>query len=245
MASQVILPDADIVTTGWTVPAPSPNETLIDDFNRANATIGPGAVWDGQRWGSTSAPLDEVFSNTFRHIPAQAVSKGVAMASASIGPDLDLVLDVVTVPATGNDMIEFFFRAASVHTASANGYSLQVTGSASGNWQMLRYDSASSTAGLGVASTKVLAIGDSIWVKARDVALEAWHKTSGGAWTRIVNRPTDGDTFNRAGVFGLGGFGNTGSYDNLRGGTYPGSSPAPWQALSDQSDTTLITATLV
>jgi phosphoribosylamine-glycine ligase len=130
-------------------------------------------------------------------------------SAATFGPDTEVYLTVVTLPATG-ETVTLWVRLANVGTATLTGYSLEFT--APNTIKYFRWDNAVATQ-LGASVTQALNANDVLGLAIVGSILTGY--VNGMALT------TQSDpTYTAAGTIGIGGTGTTFRLDNVGGGTF-------------------------
>ena len=198
-------------------PTPA-NETLIDDFNRADAAahVGRPDIWAST--GLTGAiPYATIRSNKLSK--ASGTASYTAVSSVRLQQDFDLLVDVVTPPVVGANGFSMYFCVEEAGSAAWDGYSFECRDD--GVWTFRPWTNGS----WGTSPTfshPMVAAGDTIWIKKTGTTIICYRRPSGGVFVE-VGRVTNA-LWNRAGFFGIGGQSNGSDIlvglDNLRGGPF-------------------------
>lgn len=179
------------------------NTTLIDDFNRADATP-PSANWTNPIF-----PGDANLSVSTNHVQSAGASWGSAYWNASSpGPDTEIYVTWLTGGTT-----ELVLRLQSPGTSGVDGYLLDVT---SGNtWSIWEIANNVQTQLGANATGPALNNGDKIGFEAVSTTLTGYMKDGASAWASVLSR-TD-SSVNAAGRVGLAM--NGAQLDDFSGGT--------------------------
>jgi hypothetical protein len=147
--------------------------------------------------------------------------------NTSFGPDMEIWGHFGGV--LGGNGIELALRCINLNTANVRGYMLHTSFTA-GSWGIYRLSDGYTQTQLGASFGPSCVFSDSMGFEAIGSTLNAYHKTSAGAWTLIASR-TDA-TWNHAGALGVivneNGFGFT----EFGGGTISGGTVAVGRDLS-------------
>ena len=195
------------------------NNTLIDDFNRADGVPSAGAgstIWSPNKLINTG-------TNSAIVITSQALTCSFLDSvynAVTHGPDVDYVFEVAAVLAA-NDYLDYFFSMTSPNSASYTGYAVRFDSSIARVY-IARYD-AGTRVQLAFASQAVPAIGDRYWIARRGPLIAVyWWQNQSWSWVPIVSYRDA--TYIRAGYFGISlGKSATIKLDSIRGGTVLGS----------------------
>lgn len=184
---------------------PFPEATsLIDNFDRAS--LNPVGEWPRGVYATGAATL-QISSNRLTSTTGWTDGR----RSENFGPDVAFYMTVATSDQALNP---FFFHLR----LDDPGYSGWAIGANAGQWRITRGDPGPSFSTLAAAPQTGLVVGDKIGAGAIGNRLSLWHQPGGaGAWNELVW--VNDATYNRLGKFGLEVFGNSITYDDLRGGT--------------------------
>ena len=194
------------------VPPPVPdNETLIDDFNRADGQLDAGAgvaIWDQRLYYNPGSRTDlRIVGNRLGGIAnwQNAGSKFELEAS------FDLLVDCVVPPASPNFEFGLFFCMTDFATDLFDGYGVFW---GNGNWFMRRYTNGANQGNIATAASSLLA-GDTVWIRKRGSDIKFYRRVSGGEYTLLMSA-TDA-TYGK-GIFNIELSDVSQRWDNLRGG---------------------------
>lgn len=212
---------ADSITisdsVAYTQIAAPANETLLDDFNRADGTIVASSVWNGKKIASSAAATLSLVSNSISGRSGGVNSE--AASAISLAADFDLVLDCVSTPATGGatfDVLQLYFAVQGISAAGYSGYYFEVrfeTGSPSYNFYPVGGSRIATSSGPQVKT------GDSLWFARRGSLVRIYHRVGAGTWNKVLEA-TD-SSYIRSGYFGIYLYSDLTAlqrWDNLRGG---------------------------
>jgi hypothetical protein len=197
-----------------------PTTSVIDDFNRANASD-LGSNWTRAfNFGVASNRLT-VASN--RATPPANFYGEDAYTAASYGPDSEAYATLISTPAAGGDF--GVFARYTGPNASAQGYRLAIT--AAGSWQVSAYTGGSTTPrNIGSAASQAVAAGDSFGMEVTGtgatVTIKLYHKPAAGSWTLLATvTDTHANRITGSGNVGVYSFnnGSGGALDDFGGGT--------------------------
>jgi Concanavalin A-like lectin/glucanases superfamily len=197
-----------------TAPLPVPlNETVIDDFNRAQAKINVGAgasLWEsyGLKGDTNPDKLAGVYNNTVT--PSSSVSAG-GVSKNKLAQDFDLLWDCA-VAFSGNGG-GFHVCGSKFDLSTYDGYSLFFGGTQA---NLYRYTNGSiAVIVFNVAGQAGIVAGDTIWLAKRGARLTLYRRPSGGSFA-LIGTGTD-SVYDRSGLFSFEISPNV-RWDNLRGG---------------------------
>lgn len=195
-----------------------PFTSILDNFNRADVGPPPSADWNTML-GSGHGEF-AVISN---QLQATTVTNGYAADYynlATYGPNAEVYITVVTVPAT-NGNISVWLRCTNCLDTTPTGYYLtinKVSGAANDTWTFRRMVTGVATV-IGSCSNQEISNGDGYGFSAVGSTLTAYYKASGGSWAQEC-QVTDGN-ITGAGYLALTSDQTTPVFDNFGGGTIP------------------------
>jgi subtilisin family serine protease len=160
--------------------------TLLDDFNRANGSL--GGNWGVLFGGFTSLQIQ----NQQAVAPSNKYSWNYWQAQ-QFGPDSEAY---ATLATTSSDAVRVCARITNPSTSGRSGYCVHVAGS---SWSLIRIDRGSSTT-LTSASQSVSA-GDRIALTVSGTTLTGWYATATGSWNAVLT--TTDPTYTGAGYLAL------------------------------------------
>jgi hypothetical protein len=158
-----------------------PTTTVLDDFNRANATT-LGANWSASVFGSSNLGIT---SNAAA--PQAAAYHGNRWNVATYGADSEVGVTLSTVVGG----VEILLRVTSPGSTTTNAYSLFGNDSASpgtGKWTINSYTAGAFTQLNATPYTQTVANGDKIGLEAigaSPTTLQAYYQASGGSWVTL------------------------------------------------------------
>lgn len=195
------------------------DETIIDNFNRADGRVEAGGPWVNSDPTAAIAGDLRVISNQLGYVSGGSAAY---TTTAVEGDDCDVLIDCAARPATG--LIAWHLLMTNPGIA-ASGYS--VVFNLFGNVvSLVRYNSGTQTT-LVNSLPFTVAAGDSLWFSKRGAALKFYRKPSGGSYSLILSH-TDVAPLNPvSGVIGIDLSASTITrIDNLRGGPQVVAAPA-------------------
>ena len=208
------------VQVTYTAPTPV-NETIIDDYNRADADINAGV--GGKIWRAETMEggnIQRVISNQLA-LSANGVDGGGSEDSCvsrlRLARDFDLLVDYVVAEASVPS--QFYFCVENWGSAALlDGTELYMAAS----W-VLRDNIVGGTSSTLASITKpaTWAAGSTLWIAKRGTTITVYHRPSGGEFVQVLKASGTATRWDREGFFGF----KQGSYsyqaarfDNLRGG---------------------------
>ena len=195
-------------TIGYTLsgaPLELPNDTVLDNFNRANDPA-PVAGW--LNWKASGLSL---VSN---QLAPSATGVCDAIWGTGYGPDVSAYIEIATLPTTADS---WFGVVARMAPTPVNGYLVQhyidYLGTAAADFiNIVRYDNWAATI-IGGSYVQHLDAGDALGIACVGTSIQAWVRIGGG-WT-MVGAVTDAT------------YAGTGANTNIGLITYDASSTAP------------------
>lgn len=159
------------------VASSSPDETVIDDFNRADGPINSGVgadIWE------TAGRLDATVGTTTlvtasNLLAAPTLSNYRARSKSKLQSDFDLLVDVVV-----QQQFFIWYGLTDLDTNVYDGYRVEVS---AGTWRLAFVTNAASATLVQTTIGPLPAVGSTIWVAKR------------GTTTTVYYRPTVGDRF--------------------------------------------------
>lgn len=188
-----------------------PTTSVLDDFNRADGSV--GANWTLLDWISQGTTVVLTISSS--QVAFSASGADGNWNPVTFGPDSEVF---ITVPAISVS-IELYVRMANPGS-TPNCYRARFR-NASNSFFLYRADAGVSTQ-LGASVAGALANGDTAGVDIVGSNVSMYQKT-GGSWTTIMTRSDS--TYTAAGYIGLYGNGSADRGDDFGGGTIPGGAP--------------------
>lgn len=191
-----------------------PTTSLIDDFNRANGTIGGDTCSDGINTWSTTDVQASATTMTITSNQLEVNGAGNCYLTASKGPDCEAWCTVVDPANTGSYML-LLARVKEVGGATWDGYYLFWFPN---NWEIRVVTNGSASTLGAVVTGNDLVAGDSFGFELIGSTLKGYRKT-GGSWVEVISR-TD-TTYGAAGFIGVGMDDTAGAciVDDFGGGT--------------------------
>jgi hypothetical protein len=166
------------------VPQPSlaPTTPVLDNFNRANGSV--GANWTVMKSGSFSTMN---ISGNAAVNPSSTQFAWNYWNAGSFGPDVEAYATVASYGS--NDVIRIGARVTG--GSSYSGYFVAV--SAAGVWSIIRIDNGGSPVTLAGGVSDPLASGDQIAIRIVGSVVTALHKTPSGTWRQVLSYDTAHD----------------------------------------------------
>jgi hypothetical protein len=165
------------------VPVPPPNETVIDDFNRANGLLDAGAgaaIWNLLNYQTGAATDLRVIGNALGETVSGQQS---AYTKAQFQTDFDCLFDLQAL--AGAPMF-FYYLLANPGTSNWTAYRLTLVPGVPPTWQLDWFTTAGTqSVNLGSNSTVSPAAGDSIWFRKRGAQMQILRRPSGGSFAEI------------------------------------------------------------
>ena len=188
------------------------DETLRDNFDRANGAVNAGAgstLWSGLRLNA-SGTAATISSNRLANSDA-TFSQAVSLFKFEA--DFDFVADLVTPPGTPNFSWGIWFGLQNAVGGAINGYT--VHGDTTAFWALRRVDNGTNVPLTNTGAGPVLAAGSSIWVKRRGTNIKIFYKTAAGSYSQVL---TFNDGTYGAGFVAIEMSDTTVRWDDARGG---------------------------
>lgn len=189
------------------------NETIIDDFNRADGPIYAGAgasIWEsvGTVGDNTTATAGVVAGN---QMGSSSASSGQFMRlKLTLASTFDLLWDIGAVA-----QVYTYFALTDYGTGPWDGYSLQVT--TPNTWILQFFTNGTPATLVSTTTGPAPAVGSTIWIEKRGTTTSVYHRASGGGQFVQVLTVTDARN-NVASPFVFQIPNTTARLDNLRGG---------------------------
>ena len=190
------------------------NETMIDDFNRADASVDAGA--GATLWNAVNH-RDGVATSNARVIGNQyglLINDNTGIYSKFfMAADFDLTFDtpqVFPVP------IEFCFCLQEVPGSTWDGYMIEFSNT--GQWTLYRVTNDFADYALVQQVTGLThANGDSWWIRVRGSSIKVYQKAAAGVYTLRIDT-TDATYTGLTGPISFATYNTLGRIDNIRGG---------------------------
>jgi hypothetical protein len=206
-----------------TVPPAPLEETLLDDFNRADGLVYSGAgssLWTVERLDWNQATLMRVIGNRLGN-PGATYEQAVSIPTLGPG-NFDLVLECAVTGGAPNEIAIWFCVSNHGPAASVDGYAF--IGSSSGTyWAVRKYvDGANTGTIVGPVALPPIVAGDTVWFAKRGTTFTIYRKPSGGNYAQILSFT---DATYSGGVIAVEASDATIRWDNVRGGPWTGLGP--------------------
>lgn len=182
-----------------TVAHSATSQTLLDDFNRANAAD-IGASWNVLTTSSGAQAKPALSSNTALGSTSATTGAtfGTALGSSDNGAFLKVTTKPTTAPvATAFNWLRLFVRASgSGSTLQAYMVSISIGTDGLNTWYISRFRNGSTTALVVGGSSpnlgkQLVSNGDSVGVRVVGSTIQAFYKSGTGAWTQVGTDVTD------------------------------------------------------
>jgi len=190
-----------------------PTTSILDDFNRADATP-PSASWSAMYGGGTPnlSIISQVVGGSDESFYADYWNPN------AFGPNSEVHFDIPTKHSSDEGLLWASIRLQSPATTGIDGYEITIgyATAIKDTCYCYRLDNGAWTQ-LGAEIVHSFASGDSFGFEAIGSTLTGYHRASGGgAWHSIESRT---DATYGAGYIGCGTYGTTTRLDNFCGGS--------------------------
>ncbi len=160
--------------TATIAPAPGPQSPILDDFNRANGSLGPN--WNKMTGGF----VDFTISASEAVDPSPSTFAWDYWAARQFGPDSEAYVTIKTISA---DTVRVCARMINPTNATRSGYCVQEAGN---SWTIRRIDSGLANQ-IGTTATQTVGAGARIGITVVGTTITAWYSPSATAgWTQIL-----------------------------------------------------------
>ena len=190
------------------LPAAPPTTPVLDNFNRANGSV--GSNWTNMHAGSFST------MNIANNV---AVNPGSASQyawnywnPATYGPDVEAYATVANY--SGNDTLRIGARV-SANSSTYSGYFVSIT--ATGVWSIIRITNATVTT-LASGVTDPISSGDQIGIRIVGSVITALHRTAANGWVAVLTYDTANDSTRYTAAGSLSFEFRTSTIDDFGGG---------------------------
>lgn len=157
-----------------------PAADLLDDFNRASL----GSSWTTPGVLNANTGLTIVSSAELTRESSGSYRQG-GYYNASQFANLDEIIEMSAVGATGGDGLGMYARLVSPGGSGADGYGVLVGFDGTDwEWTITTVTDASTPVGM-TGLLPALAVGDQLALTCRGNLIMFWRKPSGGAWTQV------------------------------------------------------------
>ncbi len=186
----------------------APSTPVLDNFNRANGSV--GSNWTNMHAGSFST------MNIANNV---AVNPGSASQyawnywnPATYGPDVEAYATVANY--SGNDTLRIGARV-SANSSTYSGYFVSIT--ATGVWSIIRITNATVTT-LASGVTDPISSGDQIGIRIVGSVITALHRTAANGWVAVLTYDTANDSTRYTAAGSLSFEFRTSTIDDFGGG---------------------------
>lgn len=191
------------------IPADFPFTDTLDDFNRANGSL--GANWGGKLFNSDGALA--IDTNLVKGV--NAGSNNNQGWNTQVAPDCEVYVEIVSSADTNRVLVAL--RWSALDTDTPDGYAARALGGATNNVLVFRFDNGAATT---IATiSQVVDDGDWLGLRMAGDVLGVFYKDISVSSNWIQIGEVEDTTHSAAGHLGLLLEGDTGRADNFSGGT--------------------------
>lgn len=191
------------------IPADFPFTNTLDDFNRANGSL--GASWGGKLFNSDGALA--IDTNLVKGV--NAGSNNNQGWNTQVGPDCEVYVEIISSADTNRVLVAL--RWSALDTDTPDGYAARALGGATNNVLVFRFDNGAATT---IATiSQIVDDGDWLGLRMAGDVLGVFYKDISVSSNWIQIGEVEDTTYSATGHLGLLLEGDTGRADNFSGGT--------------------------